>query len=419
MGIDSIRKPFPVPFLQLDFEDRLPLLDVGETHLKDFVEPSATQELRGKIGDVVRCCDHIDRALLFLHPRKKLTEQTGRHLSSGTESGEGFLNLVDPEDAGCRGFRDPDGFAKVLLALSDIFPHQTADVQTQQRDSELLGNTLRGQALSTSGHTDNHDSGRHIDSMRSGDAGIVEDRLVVLQILLQVLQSADFQISGFDQFQQSRLLNRLFLLGQDQLLAVSADLPIRGKCKVGDLFDFKDGEAAERHHQFGHGVVVDGQQILRSDTVQKFPYLLFLRRTQFHHCDQLLQLRRNHQFAVHDQNRDVVPFGISAHELPAGDGLQKRIDLLVSDGIMNLLEHHEILLAILIKLVVVEQHQKLRKGVRRGAVRLLGLEVNPAVSIAVFRNRSFREGFRKHPIHGFKVEVVDIDQRSARVNVAD
>ena len=255
--------------------------------------------------------------------------------------------------------------------------------------------------------------------MRSGNAGIVEDRLVVLQILLQVLQTADFQISGFDQFQQSRLLNRLFLLGQDQLLAVSADLPIRGECKVGDLFDLKDGEAAEGHHQFGHGVVVDGQQILRSDTVQKLPYLLFLRRTQFHHRDQLLQLRRDHQFAVHDQNRDVVPFGISAHELPAGDGLQKRIDLFVSDGVVNLLEHHEILLAILIELVVVEQHQELREGVRCGAVRLLGLEVNPAVRIAVFRNRGFREGFRKHPIHGFKVEVVDIDQRSARVNVAE
>lgn len=49
---------------------------------------------------------------------------------------------------------------------------------------------------------------------------------------------------------------------------------------------------------------------------------------------------------------------------PADDGLQKRVDLLVTDGVVNLLEHHEILLAILIKQVVVEQHQKLRKGVR-------------------------------------------------------
>ena len=254
--------------------------------------------------------------------------------------------------------------------------------------------------------------------MRSGDTGIVEDRLVVLQILLQVLQSADFQISGFDQFQKPRLLNRLFLLGQDQLLAVSADLSICGECKVGNLFDLKDGEAAERHHQFGHGVVVDGQQVLRSDTVQKFPYLPFLRRAQLHHRDQLFQFRRDHPFAIHDQNRDVVAFGVSAHELSAGNGLQKRIDLLITDGIVNLLEHHEILLAILIELVVVEQHQELRESVRRGAVRLLGLEVNPAVRIAVFRNRGFRKGFRKHPIHGFKIEVVDIDQRSARVNVA-
>ena len=86
---------------------------------------------------------------------------------------------------------------------------------------------------------------------------------------------------------------------------------------------------------------------------------------------------------------------------------------------MNLLEHHEILLAILIELVVVEQHQKFREGVRRGGVRLLGFEINPAIRIAVFRNRGFREGFRKHPIHGFKVEMIDIDQRSARVNVAE
>ena len=203
----------------MDGKDFFPFFLIGQGHIENFIETAFPQQFRRHTGNII-CRSHDEGlTVFFLQPRKERPEQTGCHVccaAAATDSGKGFFQFIDPEHTRRNGFGQANGLAHIGFRFTDVFAHEAAHIEAQQRNTEELGRRLGIERFAASGHAGNEDAFWHIDTKGSSGLHIAENLFLSLEPLFQAFQAADIIHAFFEgnHFQYARFLYDLFFLLQ-------------------------------------------------------------------------------------------------------------------------------------------------------------------------------------------------------------
>src|SRR4030042_785752 len=139
-------------FLQVDGENGLSFLKLGEGDEKNQVKTTFSQDLWGKEFDDVGCRGNKDESAFFLHPGKEGGKDPRLSSPSGflALNADACFNLVNPEHTRRHGFRGSNGDLQGLFRFSNRSIIEPGHVEVEQRDLPERGKYLSAEAFTTS-----------------------------------------------------------------------------------------------------------------------------------------------------------------------------------------------------------------------------------------------------------------------------
>ena len=138
----------PSVLLKVNADDGCPLIFGREPDEENFIKASLPQQLRGKSLDAVDGGHNEAGRRLLLHPGDERAKHALRRAPIGAaiaaDSGERFLELVEPQDAGADCLGRLYDCAHVALGLADEASEDAAEVQFQEGNLPNIAAGLRG-----------------------------------------------------------------------------------------------------------------------------------------------------------------------------------------------------------------------------------------------------------------------------------
>src|SRR5208283_1292564 len=117
-----------------------------QVHEEKLVEAPTPQQLGWETRDVVGRRDDKDRRLFLGEPGEECTEDACGPRICG-RGREAFLDFVNPEDCGCKGFSDRDSLSDRRFDAALSTAKRGGEVESEQRKLPLACNRLGAEGL--------------------------------------------------------------------------------------------------------------------------------------------------------------------------------------------------------------------------------------------------------------------------------